>query len=55
MSATDTTPPGMHDWQEQHLHRYLHALDMEDPDRRQQDRPARLDPVRGQEALVALG
>jgi deazaflavin-dependent oxidoreductase (nitroreductase family) len=25
MSATDTTPPGMHDWQEQHLHRYLQS------------------------------
>jgi deazaflavin-dependent oxidoreductase (nitroreductase family) len=23
MSATDTTPPGRHDWQEQHLRRYL--------------------------------
>src|ERR1700710_512933 len=23
MSATETTPPGMFEWQEQHLHRYL--------------------------------
>jgi deazaflavin-dependent oxidoreductase (nitroreductase family) len=25
MSATDTTPPGMPEWQEQHLHRYLQS------------------------------
>lgn len=25
MSATDTTPPGMHQWQEQHLRRYLRS------------------------------
>lgn len=25
MSATDATPPGMHKWQEQHLHRYLQS------------------------------
>jgi deazaflavin-dependent oxidoreductase (nitroreductase family) len=25
MSATATTPPGMYDWQEQHLHRYLQS------------------------------
>jgi deazaflavin-dependent oxidoreductase (nitroreductase family) len=25
MSATKTTPPGMHEWQEQHLHRYLQS------------------------------
>jgi deazaflavin-dependent oxidoreductase (nitroreductase family) len=25
MSATATTPPGMFDWQEQHLHRYLQS------------------------------
>lgn len=25
MSATDTTPPGMHRWQEQHLRRYLQS------------------------------
>lgn len=25
MSATDTTPPVMYDWQEQHLHRYLQS------------------------------
>ena len=23
MSATDTTPPGMHEWQERHLRSYL--------------------------------
>jgi deazaflavin-dependent oxidoreductase (nitroreductase family) len=25
MSTTDTTPPGMHEWQEQHLRRYLRS------------------------------
>jgi deazaflavin-dependent oxidoreductase (nitroreductase family) len=25
MSATDSPPPGMHGWQEQHLHRYLQS------------------------------
>lgn len=25
MSATDTTPPGMHEWQEEHLRRYLRS------------------------------
>jgi deazaflavin-dependent oxidoreductase (nitroreductase family) len=25
MSTTDTTPPGMHEWQKQHLHRYLQS------------------------------
>lgn len=25
MSAPDTTPPGMHGWQEEHLHRYLRS------------------------------
>jgi len=25
MTSTDTTPPGMHDWQEQHLRNYLRS------------------------------
>jgi len=29
MSATDTTPPGMHEWQEQHLRRYLQSAGAE--------------------------
>lgn len=29
MSVTDTTPPGMHEWQEQHLHHYLQSGGME--------------------------